>query len=251
MTADVPLESWPDRLEQVIAEHCTLFTRIVVLRETNSTQDAARRMNGAAGDVFIAWRQTAGRGRLGRAWADTAHQGIALTAVIARQPSPERLAIASAVGVARAVESLLGRPVGIKWPNDIIVDRRKLAGILVEQVEDLALVGIGLNVAQTAWPDELQSRAVSLAQLGANVDRLGAIAALLPALDAAMRSNSEELTSEFASRDVLRGTHATFRSNGQTISGTVVRVDPLRGLAALTDRGEIWLPAATTSVLAQ
>ena len=52
----IPVEEWPDRLEKIIAERCTLFRRVFLLRETDSTQDAARRMNAIPGDVFVAWK---------------------------------------------------------------------------------------------------------------------------------------------------------------------------------------------------
>ena len=125
---------WPARLEQVIASQCTTLKRVTVLRETDSTQDAARRMNGKPGDVFIAWRQTAGRGRLGRQWADTAENGIAMTIVLDRGAyQPAALAVSAAVGTAMAIESVLNRPAGIKWPNDVMIQGRKNAGILIDR----------------------------------------------------------------------------------------------------------------------
>lgn len=190
------IEAWPDRLERIVKE-CVLFRRVFVLRETDSTQDAARRMNAQAGDVVVAWRQTAGRGRLGRKWADTAEDGIAMTLLLPREEErPQRLVMAAAVGTARAAEFFLKQPVHIKWPNDILVNGRKLAGILIEQVDSLALMGIGLNVSQKQWEAELADRAVSLAQLGCEVDRLDVLSALLPALDCAFLMDTPALTKE-------------------------------------------------------
>jgi len=246
------LELWPDRLQRIIDEQCTLLKRIIVLRETDSTQDAAKRMKCVAGDVLTAWRQTGGRGRLGRTWADTQSHGIAVTFVVDRRDQkPESLAIAAAVGAANAVESLLKRPAGIKWPNDIVVDQRKLAGILIEQVDDCALVGIGMNVSQADcdWPVELAAKAVSLRQLGLRVDRLNVLEALIPAIDRCLKLQDDELAKEFTKRDVLIGTQGTFRAGEKIISGRVLRIDPLRGLAVQTHTGEQWLAAATTSVL--
>ena len=175
------LEQWTDRIEKVVASDDDILQRVIVLRETESTQDAARRFGPRAGDVVVAWRQTAGRGRLGRTWADTREDGVALSIVIPAGP-PQRLALALAIAVADAAQQLLQRPVGIKWPNDIVVDRRKLAGILVEQSGPLAVAGIGMNVAQKTWPQELADRAVSLAQLGRTVDRLDVIVTVLESL---------------------------------------------------------------------
>jgi BirA family transcriptional regulator, biotin operon repressor / biotin---[acetyl-CoA-carboxylase] ligase len=250
MTAAVPIDEWPDRLERAIAD-CAQLKRIFVLRETDSTQDAAQRMNAIAGDVFIAWRQTAGRGRFGRTWTDTAEDGVAITIALAAPEPRESLSIVCAIGVARGAESLLKRKAGIKWPNDIIVDNRKLAGILIERYESLALIGVGMNVRQTAWPNDLASRAISLLQAGVNVDRVDVIAALLHLIDCSLRLNHQELIAEFTSRDVLHGTHAVFRNKGAEISGIVSRIDPLRGLMVQTQKGEVWLDAATTSVVPQ
>src|SRR5439155_23451041 len=101
-SALMTIDHWPARLHAVVAAHCLLLRRVTVLRETDSTQDAARRMSAAPGDVIIARRPTSGRGRLGRRWIDLHGEGVALTAVIAWHSEPERLAIAAAVGVARA-----------------------------------------------------------------------------------------------------------------------------------------------------
>lgn len=250
MNAPVELEQWPDRLQSVIQARCRLVKRAIVLRETDSTQDAARRLNAQPGDVVVALRQTHGRGRLGRAWADTAEQGVALTMAIDRAP-PERLAIASAIGAARAMETLLKRRAGVKWPNDIMMDGRKLAGILIEQTDALALIGVGVNVLQTNWPHELAHRAVSLAQLNVHVDRLDAIQEVVACMDDALHMDETRLENEFAARDMLSGKHASFRSGGMAIAGTVVRVDPFRGLMvrAVPHAEDIWLPAASTTIV--
>lgn len=245
----IPITQWPERLQTLVQQRCDLFDRVSVLRQTDSTQDAARWMRAHRGEIIVAWQQIAGRGRLGRAWADTGEDGVALTLVVERA-APERLAIASAIGVARAIESLLGRPVRVKWPNDIMVDGRKLAGILVEQFEDSALIGIGMNIRQTAWPVELEHRAISLLQLDADFDRLETLEALLPAIDAALRLDDQSLAAQFAARDVLVGKTVTLRCGERIVCGRVVRVDPMRGLEVREGDASIWLPAAITTVLA-
>jgi BirA family biotin operon repressor/biotin-[acetyl-CoA-carboxylase] ligase len=171
--------------------------RVTVVAEAGSTQDLAR--GAASGDVIVARRQTGGRGRWGRAWADTGDEGVAVTFVVDREPGP-RLAEAAAVAVAEAVEACLGRPVGLKRPNDVLVDGRKLAGVLVEQFDDLAAIGIGVNVLQGTWPAELAGRAVSLAELGADIGRLDVLAALLPAMETALGRPAPDLAEAFAAR---------------------------------------------------
>lgn len=251
MNEPIPIEDWPARLERVIADHDGLWKRVFVLRETDSTQDAARRMNAVAGDVFVAWRQTSGRGRMGRVWADTGEGGVAVTfAVTAGAFSLPVLSVASAVGAARALEQLAGRSIDIKWPNDLEVDGKKLAGILIEQSGDVALIGIGINVSQREWPQDIANRAVSMAELGASVDRLDVLAALLPALDAALHMDAEQLKGAYAMRDVLRGKSAAFSTGDREVSGRVTEIDPLRGLLVRTAAGDQWLEAALTTVIA-
>ena len=244
------LAQWKERLDAVVASDGEVLRRAIVIRETASTQDAARRLGVQPGDVVVAWRQTAGRGRLGRRWADTREEGVALSIVLPCG-RPERLALAFAVGVAGAAERLLDRPVGIKWPNDIVVERRKLAGILIEQSAALAVAGVGLNVSQTIWPKELAKVAVSLAQLGAPVDRLDAIVAVLESLAIALRQPDDVLVEAFTGRDALSGAEATLRNGRETVHGTVLRIDPLDGLWVRTSSGKVRLPVATTTVLAQ
>ncbi len=243
----IPVEEWPARLEKIIAERCTIFRRVFLLRETDSTQDAARRMNAIPGDVFVAWKQTAGRGRLGRAWSSD-EAGVAITFAIPSEPA-ERLAIAMAIGGAEAAESILGRKVNIKWPNDIMVDDRKLAGILVEQSDGLALPAIGLNVTQKTWPEELQDKAISLHQLGFDVDRIEAVESIIKHVDRALGRSDEDLIEGFLSRDYLKGRMLRLRSGSAEVRGRLIRIDPMQGMAVKTSQEELWLPAATTTVI--
>ena len=250
MIEPIPIERWPTLIQPHVSAASTIFQRVHIIRETNSTQDAARLINAQAGDVVVAWHQSAGRGRLGRKWADTGEHGVAITMAVHCKP-PEVLAIASAIGTAFAIETVLEEQVEIKWPNDVLVKGRKLAGVLIEQVDRVALVGVGINVAQQTFPGEISGRAVSLHQLGARVDRVDVIMELLTGFERALKLADSELVGEFAKRDVLTGSVASFRMNGQVHAGRVVRLDPMRGLVVDTGEGEIWLAAAQTTVCSE
>src|SRR5690606_7160458 len=119
-----------------------------------------------------------GRGRLGRPWADTGGEGLAMT-LVAPVAAPDRLSLVGAMAAVFAIESALGRRVGIKWPNDVIVGGRKIAGVLVEIVDDRALIGIGINVRQSSWPAPLELIAASLFQLGVDARRESVAAQLV------------------------------------------------------------------------
>jgi BirA family transcriptional regulator, biotin operon repressor / biotin---[acetyl-CoA-carboxylase] ligase len=244
------LTTWPDALQAELDAGDGPLQRVTVIRETESTQDAARRFGATAGEVIVAARQTRGRGRLGSAWADTADRGIAVTFVLPREAG-ERLAFVSAVATAVAAEDLVGDAtvIGIKWPNDIYANDRKLAGILIEQHDELALVGIGMNVLQRSWPDELADRAISLAQLGVNVARLEALRSLLRAMNDVVTWPASQLTEAFHMRHLLRDQKASFTIGSERCTGRVIGMCIERGLCIETDSGQRWLAAATTRAI--
>lgn len=245
-----PLAHWPDALEATIAR-CASWRSITVLRETASTQDHARNLG--VGEIVIAGRQTAGRGRLGRAWLDTAEDGLAISANVSAQ-SPEWIALAAAIAAAEAIEDLChtvtgGAPVvRLKWPNDLLIAHQKIGGILIERHDRAATIGIGINCAQRAFPTELSSRVTSLFLQGFEIDRLDLARVLLERLDVWIVATEESIASAFAARDCLLGSRASFRTPAGMVEGMVLRVDLSRGIVVRTSRGDQHLPAATTSV---
>ena len=144
--------------------------RITHVEETESTNLLAR--SGRPGDVFTADYQTAGRGRLDHRWLAAREQNLMMSAVIdvAGVAAEHAATLPLAVGFA-VVEALHGVVHGLmlKWPNDVLSDGRKLAGILCERHGDAAIAGIGVNVRQREFPSEIAGRATSLAILGSDV----------------------------------------------------------------------------------
>lgn len=246
--AQRPPEDWPDAIEAVLARSCASLARVAVVRETGSTQDHARASGAGPGTVVVAWRQVAGRGRLGRAWADTGEDGVAVTFVLPDLP-PESLAVRSAVAAARAAATFVpGASVGIKWPNDVVADGMKLAGVLVERADGRAYAGIGLNVRQRSFPAELAPHATSLALLGHDADRLDVVLELVRAVDAVLTEGEDAVYRTYATLDRLTGRACGFLTPAGPVRGIVRRVDPRRGLCVETPSGDVFLPAATTSV---
>ena len=226
---------------------------MVVLRETASTQDHARGC--PPGTVVIAWRQTHGRGRRGRAWADTGADGLAISINV--PPSmPDRLAGCAAVAACEAVEQSAleaggGIPaVRIKWPNDLWLEGRKLGGILIEQDDVRATVGIGINVSQRSFPESIARTATSLALAGFGVDRLDLACRLMQRIDAWMAADPARMAHEYAARDALAGSRCSLSTPEGVVEGIVLRCDPLGGMRIRTSSGDRTLPAASTSVLA-
>jgi BirA family transcriptional regulator, biotin operon repressor / biotin---[acetyl-CoA-carboxylase] ligase len=142
--------------------------RLLIRETAASTNDEVRTLAQAGapeGLILLALNQTAGRGRRGAAWFSAAGESLAFSILI-RPDEPKalwpRLALAAGLAVAEAIESQ-GIEAGIKWPNDVWIHRRKVAGILVEAGRDFAVVGIGLNVNTRAFPPEVTEIATSLA----------------------------------------------------------------------------------------
>ena len=174
---------------------------IIALEQTGSTNDAILQIanaNSKEGLVVFAEHQTAGRGQRGNRWESAAGKGlwfsILLRPKIDLASSPQLTAWA-AEAVSGAIQNEFSLTPTIKPPNDVQIDGRKVAGVLVEmraqeKAAHLAIAGIGVNVNQSRedFPKELQSRAISLAMaLGKQIDRQSFAVALLRKLDRTYR----------------------------------------------------------------
>ena len=142
---------------------------IVYLEETDSTNSLAKReRNSPCGTVFIAKRQTNGRGRSGRVWQSNDENALYMSILIKPDIKPQDVSSITLV-FGLAVSNALCRyaDVGIKWPNDIILDSKKLAGILCEMSVnedkiDYVVCGVGVNINNSSFPDEINNVATSL-----------------------------------------------------------------------------------------
>ncbi len=171
---------------------------IVVFEETGSTNDVAARAGDdgqAEGLVIFAEKQRAGRGRLGRVWESPPRQGLWFSVLLRPSVPVERwteLTFCAALAVAETAELHTGRPARIKWPNDVLMNGRKIAGILLEshqrQNPGFVVVGIGVNVLQAEedFDPELRQRAGSLVMIAdqpSHIERRTAAASLLRNLE--------------------------------------------------------------------
>lgn len=235
-------------------------SRVHVVDEALSTQDVARDLaRGSPGLLVIAARQTGGRGRLGRSWADTGQAGLAATFVVsARTQTGGHVSLASGVAACMTCEEGIGPGgalLGIRWPNDVVERdgaRRKAAGVLVERSGDVYLVGIGINITQSAgdWERDLAGSAVSLRQLGSAWRRAEAAVSLARALDRCLALDGEALREAWRARDVIGDRRCQFEHDGRRFVGRVLSIDPLNRIEIFDDeRGRITLPAETTSLV--
>jgi len=174
---------------------------IIVLEQTGSTNDAILQIATAdsnEGLVLFAEHQTAGRGQRGNRWESAAGKGLWFSILLRPRidlASSPQLTAWAAEAISGAIENEFSLTATIKLPNDVQIDERKVAGVLVEMraqknAPHLAIAGIGINVNQSRedFPKELQSRAISLAMArGKQVDRQKFAIALLRNLDRTYR----------------------------------------------------------------
>jgi BirA family biotin operon repressor/biotin-[acetyl-CoA-carboxylase] ligase len=213
----------------------------VHLRRTDSTNERARELAQAGaphGTLVTADEQTAGRGRQGRVWTAPPRSAVLMSIVL--RELPETLPLAAAVAVCEGLQP----DAAIKWPNDIWIERRKVAGILVEgrPQEGWAVLGVGLNVTTEEFPPELVATSLRLHGSGAGTEEV--LAALLASLDRWLSRPASEALAAWRARDALIGeeirwTGGSGRAAGVDRSGALL-VDTPGGRVAL-DAGEVHL----------
>lgn len=228
-----------------------------LLAQTPSTQDVARRWRGPTPLAVVAARQTAGRGRLGRRWVDGRGLGVALTLVLSdHDVDVTCLSLACGIAALDAIAAVLGArtpPLGLRWPNDVmVVDSagrgvRKLGGVLIERADGRALAGIGINVHQRPedFPPPLRDLATSLACLHAPCSRPRLAGELARAMTEWARRPREQVVTRWKHHDALRGVATVFESGGRLAEGVVERIEPLEFIELRTASGLARLPAAT------
>ncbi len=222
---------------------------MVHLDETGSTNDRARELALAGsphGTVVVAEHQSAGRGRQGRAWSAPRGRALTLSVIVRPQGSRmELLPLAAALAVCEACEAVAPVSCAIKWPNDVWIEERKVAGILIEARprESWAVLGIGLNVdtAVDELAPELRETATSLRiATGDPVERDAALEALFDRLAAWTDAlgHPEAVTNAFRQRDALYGREIVWTHDSQRMSGAARGIDDEGSLVVFTGGSE-------------
>jgi BirA family biotin operon repressor/biotin-[acetyl-CoA-carboxylase] ligase len=239
------LAGTPDRLGPAeLAPHLRgQWRHIHWHEEVDSTQRVARELaRGGApeGTVVIAERQSAGRGRLGRQWHSPPGVNLYCSIVLRPPLAPSavpQIALVAGTAVAAAVAEETGLRPGIKWPNDVLLDGRKVAGILTEMDSEvdrvhhvIAGIGVNLNLPLAALPRDLRAKATSLrAVTGRRVDRARFTGGLLAALEARygrfLSAGFPTVRAEWETFSCLTGTEVRIASAEGELAGCVLGLD--------------------------
>ncbi|MFC2040185.1 biotin--[acetyl-CoA-carboxylase] ligase [Chloroflexota bacterium] len=203
-----------------------------------STMDAARDQaiaKASEGTVILAETQTGGKGRLSRTWISPSGNVFLSVLLYPEKAALPYLTMLAAVALARAIEKQLGLPTGLKWPNDVLIGGKKVAGILLETNAGgretlFAVMGIGINVNIAPGEYEaIATTAVSLTELaGAAVSRRNLVKALLREINSLYGDlgDGADLFTEWRQRLATLGSRVTITAGKEIVEGVAEEVNP-------------------------
>lgn len=238
--------------------------QVIVYDCTSSTNDIAAeyaRNKENDGLAIFAEEQTSGRGRAGAKWlsgrADSVLCSIVLTL---NKLNPELLSLICAVATAEAIGKIGPSTTKTKWPNDIILNGKKVAGILLESKPNNAgtayILGIGINCHQKkdSFPKQLRQTATSIdIESGSTTDRVSLAKRLLTSMDhwlEVAEKNSEKVIDKWRKLSIQLGHRVTLIFNGRKFTGNCIGIDPEKGLILQLDTGGVRMfDAVHTSIV--
>lgn len=224
------------------------------LGSTNERAKELARKDFPTGTVVIAEEQTAGKGRLGRSWFSPPGTGLWFSLIVRPDIPPNKAPFLTIITSLTLVKALSGlntelKPL-IKWPNDILIDDRKVCGILSELNADLgminfAVIGIGINVNQDYFPEELATKATSLKiALNTWIDRTGLLQGILNSFEGyyqkLLEGRFKELLKEWKGYLNILGEFVTIYSGSEIYQGRVIDISSLGELVIKDNSGKVW-----------
>jgi BirA family biotin operon repressor/biotin-[acetyl-CoA-carboxylase] ligase len=237
---------------------------VIIYESISSTNDVAAEYAKAGtnnGLVIFAEEQTAGRGRSANKWFSNKYESILCSIVLTKcRLNSELLSLSSAVAVAEAIGTVGGKEAKIKWPNDILLNGKKAAGVLLESKSaggnTAYIIGIGINCHQSrdSLPEALKATATSIDIESKGVcDRTSLAKRLLSCLDyrlATAEKSSKTIIEQWRRLSIQLGHRVKVVFNGKIFSGNCIGVDPDKGLIVQLDRGGVRMfDAADTSIV--
>lgn len=238
---------------------------VICFPSVQSTNDIcwdSARQGDTDGLVILAEHQRSGRGRRGRRWQAGPGEAILLSTLLLDAPDAlccEALPIAAGAALAEMVESVAPGLADLKWPNDVLIDGAKLAGVLVEhrRVGDRqgVVIGMGINVFASPSADVIGQAATHLAaHVPGDVSRLELVRTLLQRLDIRIADvaarRTDVIHDAWVAHSGMIGRRVRVQSAGACYDGHVLDISPLEGLVLADDLGGRWhIPAAGATVL--
>lgn len=217
-----------------------------VLASTNDRASSWLREGGSHGLVVTADMQTAGRGRHGRTWCSPAGENLYVSLGL-RLPQPRAdfgaVSLAVGVGLHRGLAPIDG--LALKWPNDVLVDGKKLAGILCESRWSAGavelVIGFGINVRRVGIDPSVRELATSLEEVGGTIARVEVLARVLASLESTLQGffdeGIESIFDAYLKANEQIGTRVRVRSHGETFEGLAVAIDHEGALIVRLDDG--------------
>lgn len=226
------------------SEYRDIFIRIY--NTIDSTNNEAKRhgLEGLNYALYISEAQTAGRGRLGRSFYSPENTGIYMSLVykvdLTVLESPMLITLKAAMAVCEVIEELTGLSLGVKWVNDIYLGNRKICGILAEGIPnsetgipDYVVVGIGINVNTTEFPDDIKNKATSI---GVSCDRNRMVAAIINKLLPLYENMSDtSFMEEYRKKSIVIGKPVEFEQDNSVIHGIATGIADNGGLIVNTE----------------
>ena len=203
------------------------------------------------GTIVVSEAQNGGRGRLSRGWYSPAHKGIWFSIILRPTLLPQdapKCTLMAAVAITKAIDKITGIKCGIKWPNDILYNGKKLVGILTEmnaEMEGINYIvigtGINVNIEKDEVPDELKDIVMSLSQIaGERIDRLALLAEVLVQLeviyDEALTNGFGEILEEWRKYSITLGQEVNVIGIDKTFSGLAMDIDADGALLVKTEK---------------
>jgi BirA family biotin operon repressor/biotin-[acetyl-CoA-carboxylase] ligase len=231
---------------------------------TNNCAKAVANIGGPEGIVVIAEEQTAGKGRLGRRWLANPNENLTFSLLLRPSVHAEaihQLPLYVGIALAEAIEKTTGIRAECKWPNDILLNRKKVAGILVEgslkeRLVEYVVVGIGINVNQTVFPADLAGKATSLRlECKREIDRAALFRDILTALEAMYQQGIKNgfgfVVSRWMERSTMINKPIAVSLHGTVMTGIVKGLSREGGLILQANGADHTLFAGDVTILGE
>jgi len=241
--------------------------RLFIYDSIDSTNTCAKifaNKGAEEGTVVIADYQTAGRGRFGRTWLAESGSNLLFSIIIRPTYSTDKIGLLPffvAVGIANAVETVTGMQCECKWPNDILINKKKCCGILMESTSqqnnfDYAIIGIGLNVNQKEFIGDLEGIATSLSSEGGReFDRRNVFSQIMSSLESyytdVRKGDFNTALKEWKARATIFGKRITLTQAADVIDGIAINLAADGGLVVETETGQRVFHAGDVTIAQQ